>query len=131
VVRRSNGERRTLPLAARYADEWNANFVSLERFRELNRRLDQLLEQEGRSPASVRRTLMTGVRLGRDDAEIRARFPNHAPEEARRRGVLFGTVRQIKDQIAALEDAGVQRVMLQWLDLDDLAGVQRLAETLQ
>jgi hypothetical protein len=37
-----NGARRTLPLAARYAAEWNASFTSAERFSELNALLDDL-----------------------------------------------------------------------------------------
>ncbi len=39
-----NGERRTLPLAAHYADEWNAVYLTAERFRELNSRLSELLD---------------------------------------------------------------------------------------
>jgi hypothetical protein len=30
------------------------------------------------------------------------------------------------DQIGQLEEAGVQRVMLQWIDLDDLDGLETL-----
>jgi hypothetical protein len=40
VVVGGNGVRRTLPLAARYADEWNAVFLKAEAFVDLNTRLD-------------------------------------------------------------------------------------------
>jgi len=34
----------------------------------------------------------------------------------------------VKDQLRVLEDAGLQRIMLQWLDLDDLDGLESLAK---
>jgi hypothetical protein len=34
----------------------------------------------------------------------------------------------VKEQLAALEEAGVQRVMLQWLSLDDLESLEALAK---
>jgi hypothetical protein len=35
----------------------------------------------------------------------------------------------VKEQLAELEKVGIQRVMLQWLDLDDLKGLEALAKT--
>jgi len=70
VVIGGNGPRRTLPLVARFADEWNAVMVTPERFAELNARLDRMLEEAGRSPGEVRRTLMTRVVFGRTAADV-------------------------------------------------------------
>jgi hypothetical protein len=39
-----------------------------------------------------------------------------------------GTGSEIIEQLGRLQEAGVQRVMLQWLDLDDLAGLEDLAK---
>src|SRR5215218_6742826 len=50
VVIGGNGVRRTLPLAARYADEWNAVFLKAEAFVDLNARLDELVREAGRAP---------------------------------------------------------------------------------
>ncbi len=50
-------------------------------------------------------------------------------EELRERGVIVGTPNAVVDQIGALIAAGVQGIMLQWLDLDDLAGLEALAKT--
>src|SRR5215212_445756 len=61
VVVGGNGVRRTLPLAARYADEWNAVFLKAEAFVDLNARLDELVREAGRASEQVRRTLMTRV----------------------------------------------------------------------
>src|SRR2546428_364314 len=69
-----NGTRRTLPLAARYATEWNATFQTPENFARLSRRLDDLLAARGQSPSSVRRSMMTGLVFGRDDAAVRRKI---------------------------------------------------------
>jgi len=58
-----NGEKRTLPLVARYADEWNAVLTTADEVRRLNGVLDGLLEEQGRIPGDVRRSLMTGCVL--------------------------------------------------------------------
>jgi len=124
-----NGLRRTLPLVARYANEWNAMFLPPERFAALNARLNELLHAAGRDPASVRRSMMTGLVFGRDATELARKLEGRPPvEELRARGVIVGTPTEVRDQLAALDDAGVQRVMLQWLDLDDLDGLAALAD---
>lgn len=125
-----NGRQRTLPLVARYATEWNAVFVPAGQFAQLNGELDQLLLANGRPPHTVRRSLMTGTFFGRIEAEVEqkiARTRRTAPE-LRQRGLLVGTLPQIAEQLAELAQAGVQRVMLQWLDLDDLEGLTALAQ---
>jgi hypothetical protein len=38
-----------------------------------------------------------------------------------------GTADEIADQVAELDAAGVQRLMLQWLDMDDIGGLEILA----
>ena len=48
------GPRRTLPLAARYADAWHA-FGTPNSLRDASERLDQLAEEAGRDPASILR----------------------------------------------------------------------------
>lgn len=104
VVVGGNGKQLTLPLAARFADEWNAVFRTADEFRALSAHLDTLLDAEGRPRSAVRRTLMT-----RPD---------------------YADLARVRDQVAAFADAGVQRVMLQWLDLDDLTGIAALARAL-
>lgn len=94
-----NGVRRTLAIAARYADEWNAVFVPPERFRELNMRLSERLLREGRQPETVRRSLMMGLIFGRDEAEVRRKLAGRSEDALRARGVLIGTPAQIREQI--------------------------------
>ncbi len=124
-----NGPQRTLPLAARYADEWNAVYLTPARYAERNARLDELVAAEGRQPSAVRRSLMTGIIFGRDDAELNQKLAarNRTAEEVRERGAAVGTGPQIVDQLGEWAEAGVQRVMLQWLALDDIDGLEALA----
>lgn len=96
-----SGPKRTLPLVVRYADTWNAVFLTPDEFRERSSILDRLLEQAGRSPQEIRRTLMRSLEL--DGASI-------------------------EDQIPAYEEAGVQELMLQWFDLDDINDLRAFAK---
>jgi F420-dependent oxidoreductase-like protein len=125
-----NGEKRTLPLVAKYADEWNAVFLPTTELARLNTNLDELLKAQGRDPKSVRRSMMTGLRFGRTKKEFKEQLArgSHSAEELRKRGLVVGVGEELKRQLAELEKAGLQRVMLQWLDLDDLDGLARLAK---
>lgn len=128
-----NGEKRTLPLVARFADEWNALFLTPDEFSRLNRILDDLIKEEGRNPDHLRRSMMTGCIYGKDMLEVRTKVDfrtkgQRTEEEMRQRGLLVGTAQEIRDQIQSLEQAGVQRLMLQWLDLDDLDSLALLAK---
>jgi F420-dependent oxidoreductase-like protein len=129
IVIGGNGLNRTLPLAARYADEWNAVFVPAKRFAELSARLDELLRAAERSPERVRRTLMTRVVFGRTTAEIERKLGGEPRERLRARGVIVGTPPEIVEQLGPLAEAGVQRVMLQWLEVDDIGGLEVLARS--
>jgi F420-dependent oxidoreductase-like protein len=122
-----NGPRRTLPLVARYADEWNGVYLRPDRFAELGARLDQLLQENGRQPGDVRRSLMTGIVFGRDQAQLAEKLRDRDAAELRDRGVIVGTPTETVDQLGRLAQVGVQKVMLQWLDLDDLDGLEALA----
>jgi len=128
VVVGGNGVKRTLPLAARYADEWNAVFLKAEAFEDLNSRLDGLVREAGRAPEQVRRTLMTRVVFGHTEAEVDHKLDgdsrHHLPA-----AVLAGTPGEIVDRLGSLSEAGVQRVMLQWLEVDDIDSLEAMADT--
>jgi alkanesulfonate monooxygenase SsuD/methylene tetrahydromethanopterin reductase-like flavin-dependent oxidoreductase (luciferase family) len=125
-----NGEKRTLPLAARFADEWNAVSTSSDEVSRLNSILDGLLTEQGRNPSDVRRSLMTGCVFGRSEEQVKESskvYGEHSVEELRDEGMIIGTGTQIAEQLAQLAETGIDRVMLQWLDLDDLDGLDALA----
>lgn len=130
IVIGGNGERRTLPLVARYADEWNGVFLTPERYAERSRRLDELLAAQGRPATAVRRTLMTGLLFGRDEDELQRKLQQtgQSAEELRGRGMVVGAGAAVADQLGALVETGVARVMLQWMELDDIDGLEALAK---
>jgi F420-dependent oxidoreductase-like protein len=125
-----NGEKRTMSIVARYADEWNAVFLPPAEFARLNAHLDEVLRSHGRAPESVKRSMMTGLRFGRTRKELDEKLSarKQTAEELRKRGIIVGVGEEVKEQLAELEKASLQRVMLQWLDLDDLEGLSALAE---
>lgn len=129
VVIGGNGPRRTLPLAARFADEWNGVYVSHETFGERNALLNDLLAQQGRQPEDVKRTVMTRVIFGQDEAQLSERLQGADADELRAGGQVVGTADQIAEQLRAWEAAGAAGIMLQWLDdLDDTDGIRALGE---
>lgn len=122
-----NGMNRTLGLAARYADEWNGVYLTPDAFAARSKRLDALLRERGREPASVRRSMMTGLTFGYDEADVRRQLRGRSPDEARAAGRIAGTADEVREQLARLAEAGVQRVMLQYLDYDDLSRLEAFA----
>jgi len=127
IVVGGNGRQRTLPLVARYASEWNAVFLNRDKWRALNAHLDELLQAAGRASTAVRRTMMLGTVFGHDEASLARKAAGRDLAELRERGVVCGPATAAVEQVGGLAEAGVQRVMLQWLDLDDLDGLEALA----
>lgn len=125
-----NGRNRTIPLAASLADEWNGVFLGPEQYRDLNLHLTQVLEKAGKDPVRVRRSVMTGLVFARDQKDLETYLKEYeAPaEELRSKGVIVGMADTVQEQIRAYAEAGAQRIMLQWLDLDNLEGLQALAD---
>jgi F420-dependent oxidoreductase-like protein len=132
----ARGERRTLRIAAELADEWNTTRVTLADYPAKLAALERHCRDVGRDPASIRRSLMVPVVIGRAPAEMEARrrriaevFPR-VPEDAagwRGAGFLFGTPDDVRRDLEAWQRAGVSRVMLQMLDQDDLGALELIA----
>jgi F420-dependent oxidoreductase-like protein len=128
-----SGRKRTLPLVARFADEWNAAFIPVEEFADLNRYLDRILTERGRDPMEVRRSFMNSCIFGSSEDEVNRKVEartgeRRSSQEMRQRGAFVGTGEQIRDQIDRLGEAGAQMVMLQWLDLDDLESLEAMGK---
>jgi F420-dependent oxidoreductase-like protein len=115
---------RSARLAARFADEYNTVFPSVEEARERRERIVAACEAAGRDPIPF--SVMITCVIGADEGEVRdrARRLGDAAENA-----LSGTVEQIGERLQAYAEAGVERVMLQHLlhrDLDAVALMGRL-----
>ncbi|WP_203338143.1 LLM class F420-dependent oxidoreductase [Nocardioides limicola] len=122
------GKRRTPLLAARYADEFNIPFESIETTVDLFARVRAACRTEGRDPDSLIYSNALVVCCGADEAEVRRRADaiGRAPDELRANG-LAGTPAEVVDRISAYAEAGCQRVYLQVLDLSDLAHLELIA----
>ena len=99
-------------------------------FARKNSLLTEMLSSAGRKSESVRRSMMTGCVFGKDDSALNEKIAvrKRTLAEIQAYGTVAGNVSQVKEQLRALEEAGLQRIMLQWLDLDDMAGLEALAK---
>jgi F420-dependent oxidoreductase-like protein len=137
-----DGEVRLLRVVAREADEWNSHAPGPEAYRAKRAKLEEHCRAVGRNPEAIRRSWMGGVLIGRDarDLATKGRWmqsflaalsnvdENAVPEALRQRHWLVGTPEQVATQLEAWSAVGVQRVMLQWYNLDDLDGLSLVAE---
>jgi hypothetical protein len=99
-------------------------------FAQKNTLLTEMLSAAGRKPEAIRRSMMTGCVFGKDDVALNEKLlaRKRSLDELHARGIVAGNSSQVKEQLAVLETAGLQRIMLQWLDLDDLDGLEALAK---
>ncbi len=120
-----SGEKRTPTLAGTRADEYNVFLCPPEKARQ---RIETMRQAAG--DRQVEATAMGGALVGKDQATFRQRLERAAakrgmtPEELEERyrslGLIVGTPAEVSETIAALEEAGVERLYIQWLDLSDL-----------
>jgi alkanesulfonate monooxygenase SsuD/methylene tetrahydromethanopterin reductase-like flavin-dependent oxidoreductase (luciferase family) len=132
------GSPRSYRLAARYADEFNLSSSDPARARVAFAALDEACVAIGRDPATVARSTMAGVLIGRNEDEVQRRIAvataafgsdddDKAWLEERLRRWVAGTPDQARAMVRQFADAGVERIMLQdflpWdLDMIDVMG---------
>jgi F420-dependent oxidoreductase-like protein len=118
IIVGGHGKRRTPELAARYADEFNVGFGTLDATRDGFTRVHEACERIGRDAAGRAPLVLSvaqTIACGRTDAEARERA-----DRIGRTPPLHGTPNQVVDQIGAFAELGVSRIHLQILDLADL-----------
>ena len=138
----ASGSKRGMPLVARYADIWNLPWLSPEAFRERSQALTEVMQAMGRPPGAVKRTLVTLLIYGDTTAQLERqarafrRFVPHladTPLDAlldilrTEWNALMGTPEQIIARINEYAAAGVEELMLEWLDTDNLDGLRAFA----
>jgi F420-dependent oxidoreductase-like protein len=126
-----HGKRRTPQLAARFASEFNMAGPRLQEVAEQFARVDEACRAIGREPGSLMRSVWLTVCIGRDQAEVERRAAAIGREsgDLKERGIagIPGEARAALDRFAS---AGVERVYLQFLDLDDLEHLDLVSEVL-
>ncbi|MEH1011799.1 LLM class F420-dependent oxidoreductase [Micromonospora sp. CPCC 206060] len=122
------GAKRTPRLTARYADEFNLPFVSVEDSVTQFDRVRAACTAIGRDPAGLRLSNALVLCCGRDDAEVtrRAAAIGREPDELRTNG-LAGTPGEVVDKIGRYAATGSERIYLQILDLADLDHLELVA----
>ena len=125
IIVGGEGSPRSLRLAARFADEYNMSSSGPEACAAAFARLDEECRKIGRDPATISRSVMAGLLIGVDEAEVGRRASaqvavvadpaTDAEEwlEARRERWIIGTPEQARSTVRAFEVAGVRRIMLQ------------------
>jgi alkanesulfonate monooxygenase SsuD/methylene tetrahydromethanopterin reductase-like flavin-dependent oxidoreductase (luciferase family) len=120
---------KAMSIVARHADGWNAAFLTPEAWGERNSLLSRRLEELGRDPASVIRSVNVGLVLGADEAAATAKrerfgeqFGSAAPFVLK--ASLAGTPQQVIDRIGEYREAGADLVVLALRPPFDLDGLE-------
>ena len=115
------GARRTPRLAARFADEFNAAFRTVEDSAAAFARVREACAAAGRDPSSMTYSVAHTVCCGKDEAEFRRRAAaiGREPDDMRATGVS-GTPGEVAAKIAEYAAIGADCMYLQVLDLHDL-----------
>jgi F420-dependent oxidoreductase-like protein len=128
VIIGGSGPTRTPALAARYADEFNANFRSPADAAGLFERVRDACRAAGRDPESMAFTAAHTVCCGKDEAELSRRAAAIGMDPAKvRANAIGGTPAEVVEKIGQYAEAGASAVYLQVLDLDDLAHLELIA----
>jgi F420-dependent oxidoreductase-like protein len=123
--------RRAARLAAKWADEYNTTFATVEDCRERRARIVEACRQSDREPITF--SLMIPCVVGRDPREVldraRRRLEASGQDEdpislLGRENMVVGTVEEVVARLQDYERAGVERVFLQHLDHDDVEMVR-------
>jgi alkanesulfonate monooxygenase SsuD/methylene tetrahydromethanopterin reductase-like flavin-dependent oxidoreductase (luciferase family) len=131
----AKGGPRSLRIGARYADEYNTVMSTAEEVAALRGRLDEACETEGRDPATLPLSMMTGWLVGADREDLLDRASRLSQWKGDggdggafiaglRPSTILGTVEEAVEQLQELEAAGLTRIMGQHLlhrDLDAVA----------
>jgi alkanesulfonate monooxygenase len=129
VIVGGHGKKKTPALAARFADEFNVAFSSVDEAAAQFGRVDAACAEIGRDPQEIVRSVAQVICVGRDDAEVarRALVLGREVDELRENG-LAGTPAEVVDKLGTWRDrTGATRVYLQLLDLADIDQVELVA----
>jgi alkanesulfonate monooxygenase SsuD/methylene tetrahydromethanopterin reductase-like flavin-dependent oxidoreductase (luciferase family) len=134
------GRHFTLPVVARYADEWNVTTSSVSDFARAASELERLCGEVGRDPLEIRRSVAIGVLVGSDTSELRRRCERirqivpplaeveDVPRAAREMGWFVGTPDELVSTAKLFAEVGVDRLILGHYDLDEVSALELVAQ---
>ncbi|MEU5520835.1 LLM class F420-dependent oxidoreductase [Streptomyces sp. NPDC047860] len=127
-----HGAKRTPRLAARYGDEFNMPFGSIEDAERQFARVRDAAREAGRAPDDLVYSNLLVVCVGKDDQEVarRAAAIGREVEELRANG-LAGSPDEVVDKIGRYAEIGSRRIYLQLLDLSDLDHLELISSQVQ
>ncbi len=103
------GEKRSLRIAAKYADIWNASQVSQEVFARKAKVLDEQCEKMGRDPSTLMKTAFLLVYLAETDAEARRLFKSRHLDVV---PTIVGSPKTVSETLRTYRDAGAEGLIL-------------------
>jgi F420-dependent oxidoreductase-like protein len=122
------GAKRTPALAARYADEFNVPFASIEDSGLQIGRVRDAVREAGRPADSMVYSNALVVCVGKDDAEVARRAAAIGREVAElKENGLAGSPAEVVEKIGRYAEQGATRFYLQTLDLSDLDHLELIA----
>jgi F420-dependent oxidoreductase-like protein len=121
------GEKRTLRIAARYADGWNIPFVAPDEFARKRAILHQHCEAVGRDPSEI--TCAVNVGLAWREEDLEPQFGNL--RMAVLPSVLMGSDDEVLDKIGKYVDGGADQINVAVRAPWDPEGLERLAAALK
>jgi F420-dependent oxidoreductase-like protein len=114
------GEKVTLRIVAKYADEWNV-WGDVDTLIHKMSVLDQHCEDIGRDPKEIERSAVALLFLTDDEARIKKLKTTDMPMPA-----IIGNVNEVIDIVAAYRDAGVNELMVPDFTLGTLIGADQV-----
>ena len=112
------GEKVTLKIAAKYADEWNV-WGDVETLKQKGTILDQHCETIGRDPSEIERCAVALLFLS-DNEEYLKRV-----RSATGMASIIGNVSEVRDTVAAYQEAGVEEIIIPDFTLGTLIGADQ------
>lgn len=129
VIIGGSGPRRTPAIAARFATEFNIGFRSEEVIARAFDGVRRACEDQGRDPATLRRSVALPTVVARDDTEYLRRLEAVDGDADTFSEVnIAGTPDSAVDKLLRLRELGADRVYLQLVDLRDLEHLELIAE---
>jgi F420-dependent oxidoreductase-like protein len=141
IIVGGDGKPRSMRIAARYADEFNLSSARTDTAPGKYAALAEVCRAAGRDPATMTRSAMAGVLIGKDRAEVKTRErallaalgvkagDSDWLDERRTRWVT-GTPDEARAAVARFGEAGVERIMLQDFVPRDLAMIELMGREL-